>query len=342
MFRNRALAAIGAAVVVVSTAACQGQTSAGEGDDQETGNGSGGAVEASLGVFSAPTVMQAGLAWGQFDELSLSPTVIDSGPAALPLISRGDMAGIVDLSATPLLIAETSDIPLEIVWMTSGATYSLVVAGEGIEDAEDLVGKNIAIVPGSILEYVLDQYMVSNGQDPASVNKVDLPPPSMPAAFSTGQIDGAYVWEPFAGQMVDGGGNVIDQASDRGLVAMGADFVADHPEEVQLLVCGLAASHERFFEDPEAAYEVIAEGIGAEADVVAASMPADSVLPVDQATPDVLGDGSEPSSFASQIVDVGQWLADQGKISRAPELAEIEELFNPSFAEAEAAGECSA
>ncbi|MDR5701668.1 ABC transporter substrate-binding protein [Agromyces aerolatus] len=326
------LAALGLASAVMLTACASGAAEGGSSAEPEPST-------ATLGIFTAPTVLQAGLAWGLFDDLPMEMTVIDSGPAALPLVKRGDMAGIVDLSATPLMVGETSEIPLKIVWMTSGATYDLVVSPD-ITSAEDLVGKNIAIVPGSILEYVLDKYLEEHGVDPATVKKVDLPPPSMPAALSTGQIDGAFVWEPFSSQMVESGGTSIAEDSDRGLVVFGADYVEQYPENVQAVVCSVAASAERFLEDPDAAYEAIGEQLGQPAEGIAAAMPSASVLEPSQANADDLGDGTSPSKYAADIAAIGDWLASQDRIPYAPTVEDVENLFDPSFAIAVDEGAC--
>lgn len=292
-----------------------------------------------LGVFNTPNVIHAGLADDAFDNVDLDARIIDSGPEVLPLVKRGDMTGVVNLSATPLLLGVENNIPLTIVWTTSATGYRLVVNSD-IASADDLRGKKVATVPGSILEYVLDEYLADNGLSDSDIEKVDLPPASMPAAFKTGQIDAGFVWEPFASQMVTDGGTDIAQDSDTGYIALSSTFVEDNPDTVQSFVCDLYDAQSSFLADPDAGYQKVAERIEQDPAVVGPIMQANTVYPADQAVPDLLGNDDEQSTGIGEIVAQSEWLTEKGKLQAAVSSDDVAKLFDASFAANATAGDC--
>ena len=81
-----------------------------------------------------------------------------------------------------------------------GEAEALVVRnGAGIAKPEDLVGKNVAVPFVSTTHYSLLSALKHWGIDPAKVNILNLRPPEIAAAFSRGDIDATYVWDPALG-----------------------------------------------------------------------------------------------------------------------------------------------
>lgn len=327
-----------AALLTVALSSCADNNGGAASTGSESNGGPASVKEFTMGVFNVPSSFYAGTAAGNFGKVGLKTTQIDSGPAALPLVKRGDLAGIIDASAPPVLIAGDKKIDVKIVWVTDKYDYRLVV-NPSIKSAADLKGKKIAIVPGSILEYVLDKYLEKNGLKSSDVSKVDLPPESMPAALKTGQIDGGYVWEPNASNMISSGGVELATDSDIAVVIMSSEFVAKNPDSVQGLVCGLAKTQDAYKSNPDTAYQSVASEIKLEKSQIAQLMPAKNVLSSKEVVSQ-MKTGGNPTQLAMLFSDIGGWLHSHDRIQEAPTAADISKLFAPSFAQKAAAGKC--
>lgn len=309
------------------------------GDDDTPTDKNSLEVEFKLGGFLAATTVLAGLEDDAFSELDMEFVPVDSGPAALPLVKNGDLAGIADVSAPPMVIAANTGVDVTAVWATT-ASIVKIVGQPSITSAADLEGKKVAVVAGSILEAELYNYLGESGLGLGDVEIVDMPPPSMGAALKTDQIDAAVTWEPFWGPMIDEGGTELYSNTNVGLVIVGDEFVEDHPAVVQEIVCGFYATHEKFVTDPDSVYAGIAARIDSDAETVKSELPGENVMPADQAVPELLGDGSGPSELATYIATVGEYLADTGNVEAAPTAEEAQEWFDPSFAKKASEGGC--
>lgn len=329
----RAMAVL-AAMSLLALAACGSDSDS----DSESEGGYGG-VTMSIGGFVMPSPVEFGQGTDVFpDEVKFSS--LDSGAAALSLIKQGQLAGVVDMSAPPAALALSTGVPIKIIWISSLEQDGLTVSDD-IQSAEDLRGKKVGTALGTISEYVLDQYLISNGLKPTDVEKVEVPPSGMASALRTKQISGAYIWAPFFQEMVNvGNGHLLDETTDPAFNVVSADFAEKHPEVVQAFVCDLATAHENLLDDPDAGYEVIGKRINVEADQVRAMMPPEAVAPVNQMTQEFLGTGDGPSDVAVFIHTVTEWLVDNGKVDRAPSLAEVEAAFDTSFAQTVVDGGC--
>lgn len=292
-----------------------------------------------LGIFENFSTYYAGKASGAFTGVDLETTVIDSGPAALPLVKRGELDGIDEAGVVPTLIAQATGVPVKVVWLTSNYRYRFVV-DQAITSPAQLTGKTIATVPGSVLEFYLDRYLTENGLSPNDVNKVDLPPPSMPSALKTQQIDGALVWDPFAATMIDYGGHAMASVDDLALVLMSEASISSQPARVQQLVCALSRTQDGFLADPATGYQAIGDALKMPAEEVQANMPTEFVFANKQAAAYLTPGSSEFTSLTMLLEEAGAWLAAKGTITAPPSSDEVTGLLDDSFARVVADGGC--
>jgi taurine transport system substrate-binding protein len=323
----------GALAMLVATGC--GSGSAGSGDS----NAPVKSIKFAYGVFNSPTMVQAGIQQGAFKNLAASFPAVVSGPQALPLITKGHLAGIDDVSAPPVLVALARHVPVKVVWMNHVESDALVTR-PSIQSPDQLRGKKIAITAGSISEYLLDQYLAAHSIPPDSVTKVNLPPPSMPAAFRSGQVDGAYIWSPIYPQIVQRGAHVLARATDPTYVLVGAQFARRHGNVVQAFVCDLRALWQQFLRNPGAGYSAMAAKLGISARDAQALLPKGSLAPAEQAVPEWLGTKSSASKQARFLYEVGKWLKSKSQVEEAPALSQVQSLFDPSFAAKATAGSC--
>lgn len=142
-------------------------------------------------------------------------------------------------------------VPLKVVYIGNRHESTLVMrAGLKCELPSDIVGKTVAVplrYSGHFL--ALKRYLRGNGLDPSGINIVEIPPPEMPAALASSQIDGYFVGEPFAGKvLLSGAGKRFLNVESIwpgficNLLIVRQELIRDHPEWVRELVSASALS----------------------------------------------------------------------------------------------------
>jgi NitT/TauT family transport system substrate-binding protein len=204
---RRLLAATAALSLATTLAACGG-----DGSDDTSGSGGGGAEEVrSIRVGVIPIVDVApiylGVEQGFFEDRNLDVELVpgSGGAAAVPGVVSGDY----DFSfgnVTSILLASSEGLPLRVVANGVSSTadpatdFSAVVvpADSPIQSVADLEGKKVAVNNlKNIGEVTIRKGIEDAGGDPTNVQFLELPFPEMPAAVAAGNVDAAWVVEPF-------------------------------------------------------------------------------------------------------------------------------------------------
>ncbi len=88
---------------------------------------------------------------------------------------------------------------------------NVVISSKKINSTTDLKGKTVAIPARQSSHFLLiNQMLKEAGMSINDINIVELPPPEMPSALASGQIDAYCVAEPFGARAVAlGAGNVL-------------------------------------------------------------------------------------------------------------------------------------
>ena len=142
-------------------------------------------------------------------------------------------------------------VPLKVVYIGNRHESTLVVRNDSsCETLDCLAGKCLAVpirYSGHLL--AVNRSLRSLGLDPKSIQLIEIPPPDMPSALSTGAIDGYFVGEPFAGKsLLNGTGKrLLDVESIWpkficNLVIVRDDLIGSHPDRVQTLVSAAVRS----------------------------------------------------------------------------------------------------
>lgn len=193
-----------------------------------------------VGYFPNITHSQAllGLARGDFQKalganVTLQPTTFNAGPSVIEAI----FAGQIDLSyigPNPAIngYVKSKGAALRIVAGATSAGAALVVRPEAnIKTAADLAGKRLASPQlGNTQDVALRNYLIANGlQTKEQGGNVEIIPTDNSQILDLlkqGQIDGAWVPEPWASRLiVEGGGQLF--LDERDLWPNG-DFVTAH------------------------------------------------------------------------------------------------------------------
>jgi NitT/TauT family transport system substrate-binding protein len=201
----------------------------------------------------------AGVAKGYFAEAlggaaNLQTLTFNAGPDAVTAILSGSLdASFVGPNPAINAFVKSNGEAIRIV---SGATSggAFFVVRDGINSTQDLKGKKIATPQlGNTQDVALRSWLTANGltADTQGGGDVSIMPQSNSQtlqAFEAGQIDGAWVPEPWATRMIqEGGAHVLVDERDlwpngqyvTTLLIVRADFLQQHRDVVKHLIEGL-------------------------------------------------------------------------------------------------------
>ncbi|WP_091996803.1 taurine ABC transporter substrate-binding protein [Paraburkholderia lycopersici] len=169
----------------------------------------------------------------------------DTGADVVAALASGDIQ-IGDVGSSPFAAAVSRGVPVEAVVVNAltGDSEALVVRnGAHIDKPQDLIGKTIATPFVSTSHYSLLAALKHWGIRPDQVHIVNLGPTETIAAWSRGEIDAAYTWDPALGKAKETGHVLVDstQVGKWGsptfdLWAVRKDFAQAHPDFVQKFV----------------------------------------------------------------------------------------------------------
>ncbi|TPF78992.1 MULTISPECIES: ABC transporter substrate-binding protein [unclassified Bifidobacterium] len=107
------------------------------------------------------------------------------------------------------------NLPVKVVWIHDiiGDAESLVARGGDYKSIKDLAGKNIAVPFGSTSHFSLLSALHNAGMNETSVNLINLDPDKMSAAWTRGEIDAAWVWDPVLSTLKADGGTIVTSSA---------------------------------------------------------------------------------------------------------------------------------
>lgn len=212
-----------------------------------------------------------------------------------------------------------------------------LVVRPAIATPADLAGKRIATPFGSTSHYLLNVLLKQAGLSPDSVSLLDMTPDQAAAAWSAGQIDAAYVWEPAIGRMVAQGGKILVDNSEmahRGYPMWDISVVSDafaraHPELVASYVRSECAAIDTWRADPEATTAAVASELALSPAEARRMVKGTGMVPCSQQTaPAYLGDASTPGALSGSIYDMAVFLRDNGRTQSLARPADYEALID--------------
>jgi NitT/TauT family transport system substrate-binding protein len=241
------------------------------------------AAELRLGYFPNVTHATAiyGDAEGLFaDELgstALSTQTFNAGPAAVESLFAGALDAAY-LGPNPAVNAflRSQGEAVRIVSGAASGGASLVVRPD-ITEPEQLAGTTLASPQtGGTQDIALRHYLEEQGYEvdargAGEVSVLAQENAQTLQTFLAGDIDGAWVPEPWASRLVlEGGGSVL--VDERDLWPDGrfttthlivrTEYLRDHPQTVRALIEGSVEANRQIDEDPDRAKDVVNEALG--------------------------------------------------------------------------------
>ena len=249
----------------------------------QSSNGATGGVALRLGYFPNVTHATAivGVERGIFaDKLGpgvpLTSQTFNAGGDVVEAIFNGGLdASYVGPSPAINAWAQSSGQAIRIISGATSGGASLVVSKD-ITKAEDLAGKTLATPQlGNTQDVALRAWLLDQGfaTDIEGGGDVSVQPQANAdalTAFTAGQIDGAWVPEPWATLMVkQGGGHVL--VDERDLwpngkfvtthLMVATQFLNAHPDIVKKLLEGQVAANTFVNDHPDQAQQIVADAI---------------------------------------------------------------------------------
>ena len=280
--KNSAFGSAVAAVVALAlvSVAC------GRGDGPSPRSGAGSAAESPttvrLGYFANVTHatalvgVESGIFRSALGPHSLQSKTLNAGPAAVEALFSGALDATY-IGPNPAINAHVQSGG-EAIRIVSGATSggALLVVRPSIAGPADLRGKKLATPQrGGTQDVALRHWLKANGlkaelEGGGDVSVVPQENAQTLETFRSGQIDGAWVPEPWATRLVqEGGGKVL--VDERSLwpdgrfvtthLVVRTKFLKDHPDAVRRLVEGQVQANERVNADPAEARRLVNQGI---------------------------------------------------------------------------------
>ncbi len=241
-------------------------------------------VALRLGYFPNITHAQAlvGLGRGTFAQalgsgVRLETRVFNAGPSAIEALFAGEVDATY-IGPNPAIngYIRSGDKALRVVaGAASGGALFVVRPDRGIERPRDLAGKRLATPQlGNTQDVALRAYLLANGLAPremgGNVTIVPAQNPDILTLFRRGDIDGAWVPEPWATRLVkEAGGRIFLDERDlwpggdfaTAVLVVRTEFLDKHPQVVEALLRAHVEATQWIQDHPDEAKQVVNEGI---------------------------------------------------------------------------------
>lgn len=275
--------------------------------------------------------------WRQFESGRDVNTAIASGSIDIGLVG-----------SSPAAAGLAQGLPYDVIafYDVIGDSEALAVR-DSITTFADLKGKTLAAPFGSTTHYSLLQVLKLNNIGQDEVTLLDFNPSDLLAAWTRGDIDAAYVWQPTLQKLYDDGGTKLigsDEVAAQGFptfdVAVATrDFSSQYPEVVAVYLQNLSKGVDLYRSDPDQAAELIATELSItpeEAKVQAAGLI--WLTAAEQISPAYFGTTDAPGALGAAFKTTADFLVEQKVLDRAPDLAVFQAGANPTFLQ-QAAGQ---
>jgi taurine transport system substrate-binding protein len=249
------------------------------------------------------------------------------------------------VGSTPTAVGISRGLAYQVFWIHDliGTAEALAVKNKAnIQKLADLKGKKVAVPFGSTTHYSLLSALNLEGVSASDVTILDLQPPEIFAAWTRGDIDAAYVWQPTLSKLLADGKVLTDSAvlaskgivtADLGLVSTA--FATKYPDFVTKYVRLQDKAYQLFKSQPDTAAASLAKGLGTDApEALKEAKELVWLSAKEQVSPAYLGTAAHKGDLAKTLKSTADFLVAQKLIDTAPALSVFEAAVAPQFAEA--------
>jgi taurine transport system substrate-binding protein len=303
------------------------------------------AQDVIIGHFGSPTPMQVARAEGTFDAATgwtIEWRQFGSGTEVIAAMASGDVQ-VAELGSSPLAIGASQGVDYQLFMIAQGlgtAESLIATKDSGITKLEDVKGKRIAVPVGSTAHYSLMGGLAHMGIAETDVTIVNLPADQIAAAWDSGQVDAAFIWEPVQNQILQTGTFVVgaDQTASWGYPTfdgwvVNTDFAEANADALVAFARTMNEANMAYLADPaawtadSAPVKTIAEITGAAPDQVPGILKGFTFIPL----ADQMGE-TWMGGAAATMKTTADFLVAAGRIDGAAD--DYTPFVNTSIAEA--------
>ena len=247
------------------------------------------------------------------------------------------------IGTSPAAIGISTNLGYEVFWFADviGAAETLVAKKDsGIKTVKDLEGKKVATPFASTAHFSLQNAMSLSGVDPAKVKLFDMQPNDIYAAWTRGDIDAAYVWDPVLSKLfADGGISITDSAelAKKGivtadLIVINKEFATKYPNIAKGFIKAQVDAVNTFNKDKKAAVAKLAKTLDIKPEVAEAQVKG-FIYPdgKEQLTDKYFGKDGKGGNIAGILKQSADFLVKQGSIKSAPDMSVFKEYSTGEF-----------
>ncbi|OJA70881.1 taurine ABC transporter substrate-binding protein [Burkholderia ubonensis] len=270
---------------------------------------------------------------------------LDSGADVIRALASGSVQ-LGEAGSSPIAAGLSQGLDISLFWILDNINDAEALVarnGSGVTSVAALKGRKIGVPFVSTSHFHTLVALQAAGVNPNDVKIVNLRPPEVAAAWTRGDIDATYIWDPVLAKVKQSGtvlttsGRVAKEsgkATFDGFV-VSRKFARANPEFVERFVKVLAAA-DADYRAHAAAWKVGSPQVAAVAKVSGANVadvPASLALyafptPAEQASPTWLGGGAQ-SGAAKSLAATAAFLKSQGTIQTV--LADYSVGVDPQF-----------
>ncbi|HTV28850.1 MAG TPA: ABC transporter substrate-binding protein [Xanthobacteraceae bacterium] len=241
------------------------------------------AAVAGLGRSKADTAVPINIGWlpgtyyafyvaraqHLYEKHGLAPNYVKF--TAGPPMFAAFQSGSIDVSwggAVPAIIGAAQGVPLRVIALESVTKNALIVKNDSpIKSISDLAGKKIGSVKGSGAYFAMVKLLNKAGLD-GKYQFVDMQMPSLLPAFEHGDVDGIWIWEPWATRAVASGGRKVADELDIFGAYPGAPIMArtgavsEKPDAIIRFIAAMFEAQQSYHKDPTTAVQAMANELG--------------------------------------------------------------------------------
>lgn len=267
---------------------------------------------------------------------------VGSGGAFNTTAAAGGIDIGLGLGTSPAAAGLARGIPYKVIAICdniAGAEEMTVRSSAKIKKPADFVGKTIATPFGSTSNFRLEGFLTVH-KLLGKVKVIYMSPADLVAAWTRGQIDGAYVWPPAKTKLLTNGGEVyqtyksLDAAGYviGDLIVARDGFAEKYPETVTAFLKAYGQAVDLYTTDKKKAVELVAKATSLKPAEAEADMAEYEFVTLKQSlSQDWLGAPGKPGRLAKLLHGAAEFLHSQKSIPSVPEMSVFEKGINSSY-----------
>jgi len=256
----------------------------------------------------------------------------NAGPPIFAALRSGDV-DIAYMGAPPAAIAIAQGIPVKafVSEVDASNSESLVVHKDGgINKLSDLRGKKIAIWRGSSAEFALRKAMAKAGLTDNDLTILDVDVTTVIPAFAKKDIDGVFIWDPWAYRIQQKNGKQLVTDADVGIrmpaIWIGREDWLANPEAGKRFIKAMQMAHKLMRKDMEGTAKLTGQVIGVDTNVARDLINRTGYPTVEEQAnpanvlsvhPDTIAKGQ---GLAKVLTEIAEFFKDKGRVKSVPDM----------------------